>query len=253
MENQLPMSELVKRTKAAYGMTWQEMGEQLGRSERMVRKIANGESPGENYRTSLTELYEKGQVITLTPRRRTKKGKLVPIRAKRESGKSAVIPKATGGKRQPTAKQGKYAFNDQHLPGGNRRYNIEMPKTKNSKGRNQGLQAFDHATLQITKSQAQADKRMRILITVQDENGNRRRYEVGSKSGFHASDVRTDIKHEHGGSIEGWLKHQLNAVYPGTGTSPVVGVEINAYNATRTKDIRRQEDTAGTRRRRWSR
>lgn len=253
MSDQLSMADLVKRTKKAYGMTWKEMADQLGRSDRMIRKIANGETSGETFRTSITELYEKGQVETLTPRRRTKSGELARVRSKKGAPQKSVVPVDTRGKRAPNVPRGKYSFKTTHLPAGNRIHEIEMPKTRGSQGRKRGLQAFDNTMLKITKSQAHADKRVKLRITVEDQDGNRRRYEVGSKSGFHASDVRSDIRQDHEGDAEGWLRHQLDYVYPDTGTFSIVGVEINEHNAVRTKEVRKQEDFSRTLRRRWSR
>lgn len=253
MADQIPMAELVQKTKQTYGLTWQEMAEQLGRSSRMIRKIATGESSGEHYRTSLTELYERGQVETMTPRRRTKAGKLARVRSKKGAKQKSTIPIDTRGKRAPSVKRGRFSFNTTHLPEGNRIHQIEMPRTPTSIGRKKGLQAFDNTMLRITKSQAHTDKRVKVAITVEDENGQRRRYEVGTKSGFHASDIRTDIRSDHNGNVEGWLRTQLNAVYPDTGNYAVVGVDLNEHNATRTKEVRKQEDQANTRRRRWSR
>lgn len=252
MTDQLSMAELVKRTKEAYGMTWKEMADQLGRSDRMIRKIANGETSGETFRTSITELYEKGQVVTLTPRRRTKSGELARVRSKKGAPEKSVIPVDTRGKRAPRVPRGKYSFRTHHLPAGNRLHEIEMPRTGRI-GRKRGMEAFDNTMLKITRSQAQADKRVKLSLTVEDPDGNRRRYEVGSKSGFHASDVRSDIRKDHEGDPEAWLRTQLNYVYPDTGNYRIVGVEINEHNAVRTKEVRKQEDLSRTRRRRWSR
>lgn len=252
MTDQLPMAELVKRTKEAYGLTWKEMADQLGRSDRMIRKIAYGETSGESFRTSITELYEKGQVETLTPRRRTKSGQLARVRSKKGARNKSVVPVDTRGKRAPRVPRGKYSFSTTHLPAGNRLHEIEMPRT-GKVGRQRGLDAFDKTMLKVTRSQARADKRVKLSLTVEDPHGNRRRYEVGSKSGFHASDVRADIRTDHAGDAEGWLRTQLNHVYPDTGNYRIVGIEINEHNAVRTKEVRKQEDQDRTRRRRWSR
>lgn len=253
MSEKLPMAELVRRTKETYGLTWQDMAEQVGRSDRMLRKIARGETSGETFRQSLTELYERGQVETLPPRRRTKDGKLARVRSKRGAGQKSVTPADTRGKYAPTVKRGRFSHSMTALPEGNRLHHIEMPRTRRSEGRKKGLEAFDKTMLKIAKSQARADKRVKVSVTVEDEQGHRRQYQIGSKSGFHASDVRSDIRTDHGGSPEGWFQRQLDAVYPDTGSYTVVGVDINEHNASRSKEIRKQEDATRTRRRRWSR
>lgn len=252
-DERLPMAELVQRTKAAYGMTWKDMGEQLGRSDRMMRKIARGETSGESFRQSMTELYQRGQVETLTPRRRTRSGSLARVRSKKGVEEKSFIPADTRGKRAPTVKRGRFSHTTTALPEGNKIHHIEMPRTARSAGRKKGLQAFDNTLLSITKSQARADKRVKVSVTVEDDQGHRRQYQIGSKSGFFASDVRSDIRTDHGGSVEGWITRQLDAVYPDTGSYSVVAVDLNEHRASRPKDVRKQEDASRTRRRRWGR
>lgn len=249
----MTMAELVKRTKEAYGLTWHEMASQLGRSDRMIRKIARGETSGESFRLSVTELYDSGEVQHLTPRRRSKDGHLARVRSKRGSEQKSVTPEDTRGKRAASVKRGRFSHTTTALPGGNKLHHIEMPKTPKSLGRKKGLEAIDRALLQVTKSQAKRDKRVKFSFTVEDKDGNRRVYEVGSKSGFHASDVRSDIRTDFGGSVEAWMDHQINSVYPDSGSYAVVSVDINEHSATRSKDMRKMEDVARTRRTRWKR
>src|SRR5699024_10971502 len=156
MSDQLSMADLVKRTKKAYGMTWKEMAAQLGRSDRMIRKIANGETSGETFPTSITELYEKGQVETLTPRHRTKSGELARVRRKKGPPQKAANPVHTRRERAPNLPRGQYPSKTPHLPGRNRSHEIEMPKTRTSHGRKRGLQTSDYTSLTITNRQAPA-------------------------------------------------------------------------------------------------
>jgi hypothetical protein len=252
MADEMPMADLVKRTKEVYGMSWREMGEQLGRSERMIRKIARGETSGESYRVSVTELYTHGSVDTMTPRRRAKDGHLVPVRAKRGAKQTTRVPKDTRGRRVGTSHRGKFSQSTTNLPDGNRLHHIEMPRSK-GKGREKGLDAFNGEMLKIARSQARKDKRVKLTLTVEGKDGQRRQYQVGSKSGFHASDVRSDIGTDHGGSAEGWLTHQLSSVYSDLDSYTVVSIDINEHSATRTKAVRKSEDAARTRRTRWRR
>lgn len=247
----LSIAELVTRTKHDYGMTWGEMASQLGRSDRMVRKLARGESSGESFRQSLTELYSSGRVDHLTPRRRNADQHLVPVRAKRGGDTTTRVPTDTRGRRMASVRRGRFnVAPTQHLGGGNRIEEIEMP-AKGKQGRKKAWAAFDEKMLRATQSQAQKDKRVRVTIITQDADGQRRSYEIGTKSGFHASDVRADIKSDHGGSSEGWAAYQLSAVYPDTGGS-IVGVRLNVADAARPKRVRIEEDVARTRRRKWS-
>jgi len=252
-EDLLPMADLVKRTKEAYGLTWHEMAAQLGRSDRMIRKIARGETSGESFRRSITELYDRGEVEHLTPRRRSKDGHLARVRSKAGAEEKSITPEDTRGTRVAPVKRGRFSHTTTALPGGNRLHHIEMPKTPKSIGRKKGLAAIDRALLQVTKSQAKADKRVKFNLTVEDSDGNRRVYEIGSKSGFHASDVRSDIRTDFGGSVEAWMDHQIRSVYPDSGNVTVVSVDINEHSAIRNKETRKMEDAARTRRNRWKR
>lgn len=251
--SQKSMAELISETKATYGMTWAEMGQQLGRSDRMIRKIARGETSGESFRQSVTELYDRGQVEHLPPRRRTKDGKLAKIRSKRGAEQKSVTPTDTRGRPAGRVKRGRFAHTTTVLREGNRLHRIEMPRSPRSEGRKKGLKAFDDTMLKISRSQARADKRVKVSVTVQDSQGQRRQYQIGSKSGFHASDVRSDIRSDHNGQVEGWIQRQLDAVYPDTGSYSVVALDINEHRSSRPKEVRKQEDFARTRRRRWKR
>ena len=243
----LSISELVKNAKADYGMTWDEMATEMGRSPRLLRKLANGEIAGEQYRTTLTELYQNGRVETLTPRRRTKSGELSKVRGKK--GSPSVTPQDTVGKRVETGRK-RDAFRShptQFLAGGGKLDRTDMPAGKKSKGREKAWNEVDRKIQRATKSQAHHDRRLGFELTVKDAEGKYRSYRIGSKGGYHASDVRADIRGVHGGSTESWFASQLEAVYPDAGVT-IVSVEMNEYNATRTKDLRKKQDAAGTRR-----
>lgn len=250
--DELSIAELVTRTKADYGMTWADMASQLGRSDRMVRKLARGESSGESFRQSLSELYSSGAVDHMTPRRRRSDGTLTPVRSKRGAETKSYTPADTRGRRREPVRRGRFSSTTEHLGGGNRIHNIEMPATKNSQGRKKAWAAFQSKMLGIAQSQARKDKRIKVSVTTQSPDGQRRSYQVGSKSGFHASDVRSDIKTDFGGNPEGWASHQLSSVYPDTGGT-IVGMQMVEADASRPKPVRKEEDLARTRRHRWSR
>ena len=251
--SQMTMAELVKNTKTAYGMTWKEMGEQLGRSDRWVRKIANGETSGESFRQSLTELYDRGQVEHLTPRRRGKDGRLAKVRSKKGSSEKTVTPQDTRGTRVSSVRRGKFSHTVTSLPEGNRLHHIELPRSPRAAGRGKGFEALKESLKKVTRSQAHRDKRIKLKVVVEDENGVRTQYQIGSHSGYHASDIQSDIRTDFGGNAESWVSDQLDKVYEGLGSYTIVAIDMNEFGATRTKGERKAEDIAGTRRRRWGR
>lgn len=256
---QLSIQELVQRSKEAYGLTWADMGHQLGRSEKMLRKLAKGQSPGENYRESLTELYEAGQVKHLTPRRRRKDGKLAPVRAKNSSETKSVSPVDTKGERAPSVKRGRFRHEIQNMAGGNRITTTEMPKSPGSLGRKKGWESVRDELRRVSKSQAKKDKRVKVKIVLEANDGERRIVSIGSKSGYHASDILTDVRTLHGGNMESWVNDQLQRIGNRPGSSVpedlagfrVVQMEQTSFDASRTKVERREQDATG--RRRWGR
>lgn len=251
-ENRLPISVLVKRIKAAYGMTWKEMGSTMGRSEKMMRKLATGQTSGENYRASLEELHDHGTVEHLTPRRRTKDGTLAPVRAKKGAETKSVVPTDTRGSSRSSPARTRWAHRTQFLPGGARQRRATFNPKSGTPTNTRGNEAFKNDLRSTTRSQSRVDKRVKVTVTVKDSNGRLHDYAVGSKSGFHASDVLSDIRTDHGGNSFGWMKRQLDQVYPDTG-GEIVGYQTTEFSANRTKTARQAEDVAGTRRRRWRR
>ena len=112
--NQMSIAELTTAAKKAYGMSWSQMGQAFGRSDRWMRKLANGESSGETFRAGLTELYTTGQISNYVPRRRTRQGTLMKVRGK--TGTEAVTPKDTRGKVAPKTKRNTYGHQTTFLP-----------------------------------------------------------------------------------------------------------------------------------------
>lgn len=255
----LSIPELVLRSKEAYGLTWAEMGHQLGRNEKMLRKLAKGESPGESYRQSLTELYEKGQVQHLTPRRRRKDGTLAPVRAKKGAETKSVAPIDTKGERAPAVKRGRFRHEVQNMAGGNRITTTDMPKSPKSVGRKKGWDSVKDELRRVSKSQAKKDKRVKVRIVLEDKTGERRVVNIGSKSGYHASDVLTDVRTMHGGNMENWVQAQMQGAGQQPGSSApedlsgfqIVQMEQTSFDASRTKIERQEQEATG--RRRWGR
>lgn len=251
----LTNAQIVTTIKQEYGMTWDDLGKAIGRSGRMMRKIARGETSGNSYMAALKELHATGRVTQQPPRRRTKDGKLIKVRARKgkmttpSDTRAKIIgpatPKAHRLKIHPT----------QHLNDGGKIDRIDMPHTKTAKGRTKGWKQFTENLRRTTRSQSRDDKRVRIRVTAKTSDGQIREFNIGSKGGYHASDVLSDIKKDHGGNPEAWVNSQLDAVYADSSLQ-VVGVQQTEFSATRGKDIRKAQDAEDTRRgagrRSWS-
>lgn len=253
-------AELVTRCKSAYGLSWKTLGEAFGRSERMMRKIANGETSGESFRPALRQLYSTGQVTSGVPRRRDKSGKMVKVRSSSKSGTKSAAPKFdTRG--TPAPKQGRNMFKAKmtYLPGNNRSAVVNMPKSKYSPNRGKGWEAVKGSLTSLSRSQHHTDKRIKPRILVESSDGKDRKWvQLGDKSGYHLSDAVKDVRTRHGGSWESWTQDQLNKVSqaPAGSSAPesmagysVVGFNYQSHDAQRSKAERQAQDAAGTRRR----
>lgn len=250
--SETPIPELVKKIKAAYGMTWAEMGAAMGRSEKMMRKLATGQSTGERYRRSLEELYSNGAVEHMTPRRRTRQGKLVPVRAKAGAGDKSQVPDDTRGSSRAAPGRYRWVHRVQHLPAGVKVREARFNPSPGTTTHARGGQAFKADLQSVTRSQKKVDKRVKLTVTVRGRDGRLHDYQLGSKSGFHSSDVLSDINSRFGGNSFDWLHYQISMVYPDADVQ-VTGYSMTEFSATRTKKERQQQDYAGTRRRRRSR
>jgi len=261
----LTPAQLVNRVREIHNMTWDEMGEMMGRSGRMLRKIARGETSGESYRIALTELGETGSVQHPVARRRGRDGHVVPVRAKAGAEAPTVVPDDDKARIVRTPKRGKFSVShptdadaEKHITlfaEGNRVVEVNMPKTARAKGRTRGLAEIKNQIRRVTKGQARQDKRVKLQVTFDTGDGHGRVMTIGSKSGYHASDVLGDIKSDFGGDFESWIRHHANDRYDDLDLkkSPVVNVTLVVFDAHRTKPERQQQDFDRTRRRRWKR
>lgn len=257
---QMSIAELTSAAKKAYGMSWSQMGQAFGRSDRWMRKLANGETSGETFRAGLTELYTTGQISNYVPRRRTRQGTLMKVRGK--TGTEAVTPKDTRGKVAPKTKRNTYGHQTTFLPGGARDSVTTMPKSPRSKNRAKGWKSVHQEVRTVAKSQAHRDKRMKVRAVVESKDGTSRFYvNLGSKSGYHASDVLSDVRTDHGGDFEAWANDQMqkagaskvgSSAPEAMGDYYIVSMQVTSFEASRTKPERIAQDAAGTRRRgRW--
>jgi hypothetical protein len=248
--NEMTPQELVVHLKETYGYTWKEFGERMGRSEKMLRKVATGQSRGESYRQSLTELYNAGEVTHMPSRRRAKDGHIVPVRAKAGAAGKTVVPEETGGTFTHVPARGAFHSTVTDFPEGGRQYSVEMPKTARAKGRHAGIEELRRRLVTISKSQARQDKRVKLQVVYRTD-GRGRVMDIGSKSGYHASDILNDVKNLHGGDMTAWIVSQSQERYANLDVkkSPVVSVTMTVFNAVRTKPVRKEQDARGTRRR----
>jgi hypothetical protein len=249
--DELSPAELVQHIRSIYGYTWTELGQQLGRSEKMLRKVATGQTSGEAYRRSLTELYSTGTVTHLTPRRRAKDGHIVPVRAKAGAREKVTVPKDTTGTYEPRPARGAFTSTTTAFPEGGRQHVIEMPKTKVAKGRSAGIQELMNKIRNVAKSQARRDKRVKLNVVFDTGDGRGRVMDIGSKAGYLASDILADVRDLHGGDMTSWILSQSGERYADLDPTkaPVVKVTMTVFNAVRPKEERKEMDEAGTRRR----
>ncbi|MGO3141731.1 MAG: hypothetical protein ACTII3_13495, partial [Galactobacter sp.] len=210
--NDLSPQELILESKAKYEMSWDELGAAMGRSPRMMRKIARGETSGASYKEALVELHTRGEIRHVPARRRNKAGTLVNVRAKRGAETKSVAPHDDGGRYVRSPKRGRFTVGedeqieagsenytrtegkepDVFFPEGGRISTVEMPKSK-GKGRTSGWEAIKSKLRSATKSQRGSDKRVRFTVEFEVGDGRRRVVTIGEKAGYAASDALSDI------------------------------------------------------------
>lgn len=248
-------AELVTEIKATYGFTWAELGEALGRSEKMARKIANGQSSGASYREALAELYETGNVSHKPPRRRGKDGHLMPVRAKAGAEGKVVVPKDEFGTYVDRPKRGRFATQTQFLPDGNRIHEIDIPKTSRAKGRLAGIQEMRRRVANVARGAKYRDKRVRLQAVFDAGDGRGRVVDIGSKGGYLAKDIVADVRVGFGGDMSQWIQSQIKDRYVNldSDSARLVKLTMTTFNAVRPKQERIAQDEAGVRRRTYGR
>lgn len=212
----------------AQGMSNAEIAGELQRDPKMVWKIQHGKTSGAAYVQTLSELVRDGHVTTRPARRRAKDGHIVPVRAKAGAESKTVVPVDTQGRYVSVPKRGKFEASTTYFPAGGRQHEVRFPKTKNAKGR---IAAVDDLMGKIragAKSQRGHDKRVQFSLTF----ANGRVMEVGSKSGYFASDVLFSTR-RHGDNALGWLISQAKKRYENLDVDqiPLVGVTMTMYDA----------------------
>lgn len=245
-------AELVQGIRQTYNLTWDGLGAAMGRSGRMMRKIARGETSGESYRQALTELQRTGQVQKEPARRTGKDGQLVRVRAKRGAAEKSVTPKVRA---RGTGAKGSagHSAHTQYLPDGNKIETVTLPRTRNAKVREAGVKELRSRIVNIARSTSRKDKRVRISATVDVGRGKTRVVDVGSKGGYLVNDVVSDVRTLNAGNMPDWLNSQMGHRYVEElgDKAQVISVTVTTFNASRDKAERVRQDQAGTRR--WNR
>lgn len=210
------------REQRGQGVTVAEIARMLGRSERMVRKILNGETPGEAYRGAVTELYERGRVSVAPPRRRSKSGRVVPVRAK---ARGLRVPDDAPARPKP----GRFSEAMTPLAGGARQYEFTSPKTKDAKGRATANKTIVSRLRSAAKGQRWDRKKVKFVVRL--SNGHS--MTVGSKHGYQVSSVLGRSAHgDFSGDALDWLKTQVQHRYPDLDKRGVVITDLTmtVYN-----------------------
>ena len=140
-----------------------------------------------------------------------------------------------------------------HLPDGNRIVRIQLPKTVGSPERGAGLHAARMSIVNVARGARHQDKRVHIRATVDIGGGRTRTFDVGSKGGYLAADVVSDVRDRNGGDMGGWIASQMGDRYARDAVTQgqLVGLSVTSFNAVRSKEERVAQDEAGARR--WGR
>jgi len=246
----LPSVDSMLREMRAMGISVAEIGRMLDRSPRLVRAVISGEKKGENLRSAVTELRERGTVSTPPPRRRAADGHVVPVRA---HGGGTTTPT---GPSSPRAPRGRFTEQTTVLPGGTRMVEVTAPKTRGTKGRGLANEEIVGALRRGAQGQRWAKKKVKFQVTTSDG----RTFPVGQKGGYQVSSVLGRAKRKKpgptptqkhldrmgeaaakaaiqaasafAGDALGWLKSQAQHRYTGmerAGTT-ITGVTMVIYN-----------------------
>ncbi|WP_432570885.1 hypothetical protein [Kineococcus sp. SYSU DK005] len=233
----------------AYGMSIAEIAHELNRSPRMVRKIVRGETSGEAYRTTLTELVDTGRATTRPARRRDRTGQVVPVRAPRgattttvrpaeQAPAPAAPPPAAGagptGRRRRTGQPGTGTAqpttpavppqSTTYLPGGARQHSVRVPQ----RGRDREAGRQQVAAWLRAAARGQRAGRKNVRFTVHLTDG--RAVTVGDKGGYAVSAALARSRAE-GQDPFAWLNEEIQARYADfyPNDRDIVGVDLTIY------------------------
>lgn len=213
------------------GLSIAEIADELHRSPRMVRKVLDGTSRGELYRTTLEQLAATGRASTVPPRRRTRSGELVRVRGVAAGdGVKSVTPVDEGGTYSGTRQGGRLTASTSYLAGGGRQHELHLPKGKAAKGRGEADSAIVSKVRAAAKGQARENqKKIRTVLTF----ANGRVMEVNE---YNASTMLQRIQ-ESGGSALDWLRSESSLRYTNLDVSkvPITGVTMTVFEPPKTR------------------
>lgn len=224
-----PQSEaakLIVQAKEEWGLSNRAIGEMLGRSEAMIRKIQRGDVPAAKYEKALTEINNDGRPTHQPSRPRTKAGKLVRVRG--HQGKHSVLPPDPPGRYMDLPKRGKAMVSRQALGPGSRKSVYMAPKTKNAKGRTD----VDRQILSDLRNEAKGQARGKKRVKFQAVTSTGRIITVGEKGGYSVSKALSAVRSKDGSPLD-WMAGQVQNRYPettGKGVT-IVGWEMTSYYA----------------------
>ena len=132
---------------------------------------------------------------------------------------------------------------------------IKFPKSRGAKGRAAGIAALEDQLRRVTKGQRNKDKRVKIQAVWDTGDGHGRIMDIGSKNGYHASDVLGDVRRDFGGDTAAWIASQSGERYEDLDikNAPLFAFTLVIFDAIRSKEERKAMDVRGTRRRKWRR
>lgn len=230
------VADLVRGVMEVRKLSRADIAAELGRSPRMVGKLLNGESRGESFRAALVSLRDNGVVDRRPPRRRSKDGGIVPVRAKQGAehppvptpdGSKAkaptVVPEDTDG-RYVSKVPNRFSQSSSYSKDGNRVHQVTMSRT-NKDSRARGLKAIMDKLAGVARSQAHRDKKVTFTATL--DNG--RQVTIGEKGGTYVSQALRSIR--TAGGIEQWVDVVMAAMYEGRTSAPgahkITGFRMN--------------------------
>lgn len=216
------------------GLSTTEIAGELRRSPRMVRKILDGSTSGELYRTTLEQLATTGRATTVPPRRRSKDGSVVRVRG--ASGAGSVTPADEGGRYTSSTQGGRLRASTSYLEGGNRQHELLLPKSKTAKGRVDANSTIVRQIRAAAKGQSRENqKQVRTMLTF----ANGRQMEVNT---YNASTMLVRIR-EHGDDALAWFRDEATLRYTNLDVSKeqITGITFTVYEAPKTTAYSRRK------------
>lgn len=223
------------------GVSIPEISRVLGRNSRMIYKVFRGESKGDLYKPALEDLARDGWTDKIPPRRRSKNGELVKVRAPHGAPEATITPVDKGGRYAAGKQGGRFREDTAFGPNGRRRHQLHIPK----KGKVGRAQANDEL-LRLARSAARGqskDTQKRVNVELTFANGRRM-----SLRDYNASTLLDRFQHQGGGDPLSWLTEQALDRYPNLDVTkePITGISLTVVNTPRTEHSSRTYQPKGS-------